>query len=199
MSERFSEEDLAPDSSARRATRTWMIDRLAAATGVTAAGLVLGGMLALGAAAAPAVFSLTPRPFSGHAMGQAFTRFGQIALGAACVALLVEVVRALLHRRTPQRPWDRVRRLVSIGVAGCAATMAFNLTPAISRLHESGAVRGEGEQGMLLEATHRRAELVGKLESGLALTLIFLHVLTLRGRVEDDEEVSAPLPPGPRP
>jgi hypothetical protein len=197
MSERFSEEDLAPDSSERRATRTWALDRVAAAAGVTAAGLILGGMLALGAAAAPAVFALTPRPSSGYAMGLAFTRFGQIALGAACAGLLIEVARALLHRRAPQRPWDRVRRLVAIGLAGCAATMAFNLTPEIRRLHESGAVRGEGEQGMLLEATHRRAELVGKLESGLALGLIFLHVLTLRGRTEE-EEVSAPLPPGPR-
>jgi hypothetical protein len=196
MSERFSEEDLAPDSTERRAARGWVIDRLAAATGVTAAGLVLGGMLAV--AAAPAVFSLTPRPFSGYAMGQAFTRFGQVALGAACVALLVEVVRTVIHRRGVQRPWDRVRRLVAIGVAGCAAAMAFNLTPEITRLHEAGAVRGEGEQGMRLEATHRRAELVGKLESGLALALIFLHVMTLRGRVEDDEPAQAPLPPGPR-
>ena len=61
--------------------------RLAAAVGALAAGVWVGGMVALGACAAPFVFRMTPAPYSGDAMGAAFARFDQIALGAA-VALL---------------------------------------------------------------------------------------------------------------
>ncbi len=90
MSEgRFSEEDLAPSEDDQRAARAWLYDRLAAGVGVLAAGLVLGGTIALGMSAAPAVFRLTPRPFSGNAMGVAFASFGQVALLATCVALVV--------------------------------------------------------------------------------------------------------------
>lgn len=197
----FSEEDLAPSEDEVRAKRTWLLDRLAACVGVLSAGVVLGGTLALGMSAAPAVFRLTPKPFSGTAMGAAFASFGQVALGAACVALVVEVARTILHRRSKQRPWDRVRRLVAIGLAGCAAMLAFDLTPRISRMHADGAVRGEGDAGRALDAVHQRAELVGKIEVGLAAALVLLHVMTLRGpgRPEDeDDEAEAPLPPGPR-
>lgn len=199
MSEgRFSEEDLAPSDDDRRAARAWLFDRMAAGVGVVSAGLVLGGTLALGASAAPAVFRLAPKPFSGNAMGAAFASFGQIALFATCVALLVEVVRTVIHRRSRPRAWDRVRRLVAIGLAGCAAFLAFNLTPTINGLHADGVVRGEGERGAKLDAIHAQAELVGKLEVGLALALVFLHVMTLRGLTadEEEEEAEAPLPPG---
>lgn len=198
MSETFSEDDLAPNSSEQRSKWRLAFERIAASVGISCAALIFGGMIALGATAAPAVFRLTPKPFSGTAMGAAFASFGQIALGAACIALLVEVARTMLTRHQPPQPWDRVRRLVSVALAGCAAYMALNLTPQISALHESGAVRNEGEKGALLDQTHRRAELVGKIEVGLALGLIFLHVMTLRGREPEEEEVFAPRPPGPQ-
>ncbi len=200
MSEgRFSEEDLAPSEDDQRAARAWLYDRLAAGVGVLAAGLVLGGTIALGMSAAPAVFRLTPRPFSGNAMGVAFASFGQVALLATCVALVVEVIRTVIHRRSRPRAWDRVRRLVAIGLAGSAAYLAFNLTPTINGLHAEGVVRGEGDRGAQLDAIHKRAELVGKTEVGLALALIFLHVMTLRGPVPEEEadDIQAPLPPGP--
>jgi hypothetical protein len=201
VSETFSESDLSPSPEERARARAAIIDRAAATLAVIAAGSIAGGMLAMGACAAPAVFGVVKDGSAGAAMASAFGRFDKIALAAACVALGAEVVRTFLARRERPTLVARARRLASFGVAGCATMLGMVLTPTISLLHESGAVRGEGELGAKLAAAHDRAETVGKVEVGLALLVIGLHVFTLRtpGRLdeEDGPEAQAPLPPGP--
>jgi hypothetical protein len=199
VSETFSEDDLRPSGDEVARARRDIIDRAAATVAIVSAGLIVGGMVALGACAAPAVFDLTPAPFSGNAMGAAFARFDRVAIGASVVMLAAEVVRTFLARRQRQRISVRIRRLAGIFLAMAVAYIGLSLSPAINEMHLQGVRRGEGEAGAQLEATHERAELVGKLEIGLGLLAIALHVLTIRGRSEDDDadEAEAPLPPGP--
>src|SRR6266700_2440379 len=70
--ERFSASDLEPNAGDRRAAFKARVERIATVLAVTATGLWVGGLVALGACAAPAVFHLTPSPYSGNAMGAAF-------------------------------------------------------------------------------------------------------------------------------
>jgi hypothetical protein len=200
MSEdRFSASDLEPSDEERRDERLALVDRLAAAVGALAAGLWVGGMVALGACAAPFVFQMTPAPFSGDAMGAAFARFDQIALGAAVTLLGAEVVRTYASGARARLPAARIRRVLAVVMAACAAYGGLVLSPHILELHHAGARRGVGPLGEELERTHVRAESVGKLELALGATVVLLHVLTVatRRREEDDDAV-APLPPGPR-
>ena len=199
MSDAFSEADLLPSPEEKRRTRDSVIDRVAAAVAMLAAGVLAGGMVALGACAAPAVFRLAPAPFSGLAMGEAFARFDRVAIGAAVVALFAEVVRTFLARRERPSVAQRARRLSAIALAGCTAVMGLSLSPTIRELHQGGASRGQGEAGQRLDAVHKRAELVGKIEIALAVALVGLHMATVRaGRdAEDDLEAPTPLPPGP--
>lgn len=201
MSETFTEDDLRPsDDDVARARRD-RADRAAATVATIAAGLIVGGMVALGACAAPMVFQLTPAPFSGNAMGAAFARFDRLAIGATCALLAAEVVRTFLARRSRPRVIERVRRFSGMLLAGAVAYVGLSLSPTINELHTQGVRRGEGEAGARLEAIHARAEMVGKLQVGLGLLCIGLHIFTIRGRSEDDEDLDAPapLPPGPLP
>ncbi|WP_437742309.1 DUF4149 domain-containing protein [Sorangium sp. So ce302] len=197
----FSEADLAPSPEERAASRRSLIDRVAASVAALAAGAWVGGIVALGACAAPFVFRLAPAPFSGDAMSAAFARFDQFALGAAVILLGAEVARTWAAYRQGAGRAARVRRVVAMVLAGCAAYVGLALTPRIAALHREGVRRGEGELGMELERVHRRAELVSKSEVFLGASLVLLHVFTLGARrpeQDDDEEAAAPLPPGPR-
>lgn len=200
----FSEDDLAPSADDLRRRRTARLEKGAAICASLAAGVVVGGMVALGACAAPAVFRLVPLPLSGDAMGTAFARFDSIAIGGAAVILGAELLRTFLGRRARPTLLGRARRISGIVLAGLISLMALSLTPTINELHRAGVTRGQGEDGQRLDAVHRRAELIGKLEALLALALIGLHIGTLRSAAElaDDEaeveDAPAPLPPGPR-
>jgi putative copper export protein len=199
---RFTEEDLAPSVDDRAAVRAAVVDRVATSVAVLAAGFWVGGLIALGACAAPFVFRLTPAPFSGDAMGAAFRRFDSFAMGASVAICGAEVVRTFLARRRRRAVVERLRGALAIALAAAAAYVGLALTPRILELHQAGARRGDGGQGVELDSVHRRAEAVGKAEVGLAVVLVGLHVFTLRARrPEDDEDdlgAAAPLPPGPR-
>lgn len=200
--ERFTAADLLPSEDELRARRLAVIDRAAATVAVVCAGALVGGLVALGFCAAPMVFKL-PRALAGNVMGAAFARWDRVAMGAAALLLVCEIVRARVAGSRRRKPVVMVRRITAVLVALCTAYIGAFLSPRILGMHHEGVTRGEGEQGAELEATHKRAELVGKVEAALALALVGLHVFTLRGRGEDDDEddddAPAPLPPGPRP
>lgn len=197
---RFTEADLAPDPEELRARRKAMADRIAATVAALSAGVFVGGMVALGACAAPFVFRLTPAPFSGDAMGAAFARFGQIALGASVLILGGEVVRTWASGKRGRTIGARVRRIAGILLAVLTAYVGLTLTPRINQMHRAGVIRDESPEGQALERTHKQAEMVGKVEVALGIVLVFLHVLTLPARRpsdEEEEEAVAPLAPGP--
>ncbi len=199
----FTDEDLLPNSEdlarERVARRRDGIDRAAAIVAVLAFGMFAGGMIALGATAAPVVFKL-PHPLSGNTMGEAFSRFDSMAIGCALVGLGAEVVRTVVSLKTPPRGWaPRARRYLAILLACGTLFTGLQLSPQIMAAYQAGVRRNVGSEGATLEQTHKTAELVGKIDVGLASMLVALHMLTLGGarRDEDDEEVLAPLPPGP--
>ena len=65
----------------------------AATVAVVALSIWVGGLVALGACAAPIVFKVVPAPLSGDAMGAVFRRFDGLAIGAAVVVSGCEAVR----------------------------------------------------------------------------------------------------------
>ena len=199
--EQFSAADLEPSADELRARRRGVIDRVATSLAVLAAGALVGGLVALGAGAAPLVFGMLPRAIAGNVMGAIFSRWDRVAMGASGMLLVAEIVRTWASGARARQLPARLRRIASVLVALCVAYIGTSLSPRIMELHRSGVHRGEGEQGAELEAVHRRAELVGKIEIVLALGLVALHVFTLRTRDDDeneDDDAPAPLPPGPR-
>lgn len=199
--ERFTAADLEPSEDEIRARRRGVIDRVAASVAVLCAGALFGGLFALGFCAAPMVFRLAPAPFSGNAMGAAFARWDRVAVVLAGLLLVCEVVRTWAARGRSRRLVPRIRRVAAVLMGLAVVYIGTNVSPRILQLHESGARRGEGAEGAELDAIHKRAELVGKIEAALAVALVGLHVFTLRTRDDDEEEgddAPAPLPPGPR-
>jgi putative copper export protein len=201
----FTEADLAPSAHELQLARRHLGDRVATALAVTCCGAWAGGLLALGACAAPMVFRLTPYPHSGNAMSAAFARFDTVAVGLSVGLLGCEVARTLLSLHRKQLLAVRVRRYLSILAALGAVFTATRLTPAIQALHRGGARRGFGEAGARFEVLHTQAEMIGKVTVLLAVVLIFLHVFTLStggneapdpDKDDEQDEVRAPLPPG---
>lgn len=196
----FTAADLEPSDDEKRAARRALIDRVATTVAVISAGTWIGGMIALGACAAPFVFEMTPAPASGYAMGAAFARFDQIAIGAAVLLLGAEVARTLVAGRKSRTIAARVRRFLSVLMALGAVYTGLKITPRILALHHDGVRRGLGEGGMELERIHHAAELIGKAVTLAGVIVIALHVFTLGAKKlddDDDEYVPAPLPPGP--
>lgn len=188
----FDESDLGPSDDERRARRRLVADRVATTAAVTALGVWAGGLVALGACAAPFVFELTPYPFSGQAMGAAFRRFDSIAIGCGVVALGAEVVRTLAAAGQSQSRWMRVRRYLAIAMSVSALYAGMRLTPTIIDMHGQGVRRNVGARGAELERIHRQAELIGKATVPLAVVLIALHIFTgLRHRAERREQSDA--------
>ena len=196
----FTAADLEPSDDDKRAARRALVDRVAASVAVLVTGVWIGGMIALGACAAPFVFEMTPAPMSGYAMGAAFGRFDQIAIGAAVLLLGAEVARTLVAGRRSRTLAARARRLAAVLMALGAVYTGLRITPRITTLHHEGARRGLGEGGAELERIHRSAELIGKAVTLAGVVVITLHVFTLglKRPEEDDDDAPAPLPPGPR-
>jgi hypothetical protein len=131
-------------------------------------------MLALGALAAPVVFGTLPAPLSGDVMTPIFRRFDKVALACAAVLLVVEVVRAA--GRLPVERLDVARIIAALGAAGLVAWQAMVLSPRIESLHVRGAVRGDGDLGRALDATHRLVENEAKVQLLLVVAVVALHV-----------------------
>ncbi len=198
----FSEADLEPDPEEESARRRYLIDRIATLVAVCCAGVLAGGLLALGYCAAPFVFRLTPPPHSGFAMGAAFARFDSIAIGCGVIVMGCEVLRTLLARKRRPTTAARVRRYVAILMAAGAAYSGLHLSAGIVSFYGQGVRRGIGPDGAKLDSLHQQAEVIAKAQIPLAALLIGLHVFTLRSPRDEEEEdelaAAAPLPPGPR-
>ena len=69
--------------------------RTLAIVALLAVAVWLGGLVALGAVAAPVVFSTVPWPSSADAMSIVFRRFDAVAMACAAIVLATEAVRAV--------------------------------------------------------------------------------------------------------
>ena len=139
--------------------------------------LWLGGMIALGAIVAPVIFGTVPSPLSADAMTVVFRRFDKVAIACAVTILLTEVGQAIV--RKPLLRIDIARAAVSVVGAALVMETALSISPTIEALHRAGAIRGLGDLGMQLQATHDLAVLCGKAQAIVAIVLIGLHVFGL--------------------
>ena len=151
--------------------------RVTTSVSVVAAGVWLGGILALGAIAAPVVFGIVPAPTSADAMAVVFTRFDGVAMTSAVLVLLAEAARA--YAREPRTRLVLTRMAVAVITSALAITEGLIVTPKIAGLHRAGAIRGFGPLGQELESTHHLAEQMGKAEVVLLIAFLVLSVITV--------------------
>jgi hypothetical protein len=162
---------------------------------LVAVALWMGGMVALGAIAAPVVFRVVPAPTSADAMTIVFRRFDMLAMACAAVVLLVEVALAVTTRPILRR--DIARAFAALIAGGLAVTTGAFLSPKIAGLHEAGAIRGLGALGEELDRAHRAAVTCGNVTMLLLIVVIVLHVIG-RGTTTGSES-GARVPPSAKP
>jgi hypothetical protein len=151
--------------------------RIGSSLALLAVAVWMGGLLALGALAAPVVFRVAPFPASADAMTIVFRRFDLVAMGCSAMVLATEAVRPALRVRFA--PVDHARAALSVAAAGLAVFEGTRVSPRIAELHASGALRGVGPSGAELSRLHDLAEACGKLELVLLAVIVVLHVVTL--------------------
>jgi len=95
--------------------------------------LMVGGMLALGAFAAPAVFSSFPRAEAGEAMTQVFLRFDNVLLGCAVLIIAGEVGR-FLGGWIETSTLGMARWVLLAAIVGITLFNSLSLNPTINRL-----------------------------------------------------------------
>jgi len=142
-----------------------------------AAAVWLGGLVALGAVAAPIVFSHVPLPQSADAMSAVFRRFDAVAMTCAGLVVASEVARRLAGPRFTRL--DCGRAFTSLLAAAAAVIEGGSLSPRIAALHAAGAVRDANAAGLELARLHDQAEALAKAEVTLLAIVVVLHVLSL--------------------
>jgi hypothetical protein len=153
------------------------VQRALAVVALLAVAVWLGGLAALGAVAAPVVFSMVPWPWSADAMTVVFRRFDAVAMACAAIVLTTEAVRGIGGLSATRV--DRARALVSLLAAGAAVLEGVKISPRIAALHAAGAIRGVDGPGIDLARLHDQAEWCGKAELLLLSVAVVLHVVAL--------------------
>jgi hypothetical protein len=153
------------------------IRRVASTVALLAIAVWLGGLVALGALAAPVIFSMVSLPTAADAMVVVFHRFDLVAMTCAALVLIAEAVRA--GAAPPVSRVDIARGVASALAAALAVLEGTVVSPRITALHESGAIRGLGAGGMELARLHNLAELCGQSQLVLLAAVVALHVAAL--------------------
>ncbi|HET8568412.1 MAG TPA: DUF4149 domain-containing protein [Candidatus Limnocylindria bacterium] len=138
--------------------------------------VIVGGGLALGAFAAPALFKELPRPDAATAFGEALRRYDGAALVAAIVAILTAWIRAVNYETVDERHWLRFAALVVMAGATVYASAYANpvarqfrrATAGFDDLPEGHPARREFAK---LHAASRRAGALAVLAGLVALFL----------------------------
>src|SRR5262245_24671524 len=99
---------------------------------ILALALWIGGMVALGAIAAPVVFGTVPAPTSADAMTIVFRRFDKLAIACVLIVLLVEATLALKSKVTRV---DLARGILAAIACACAIVGGVYVSPQIEALH----------------------------------------------------------------
>jgi|HubBroStandDraft_1064217.scaffolds.fasta_scaffold02113_2 putative copper export protein len=152
------------------------IVRVVSVVALLAIAVWLGGLVALGALAAPVVFSIVALPTAADAMTVVFRRFDLVAMTCAALILGSEATRALGGRLGRV---DVARVAVCAVAAAAAVVEGTQVSPRIAELHAGGVSRGLGAAGVELAHLHGLAELLGKAQVLLLGLAVALHVAAL--------------------
>ncbi len=151
--------------------------RILSIVALLAVAVWLGGLTALGAVAAPIVFSTVPWPSSADAMSLVFRRFDSVAMACGAIVLATEAARPVAGIAFSRL--DHGRAFLSLLAAVAAVVEGIEISPRIAALHAAGAIRGVGEAGLELARLHDWAERCGKTELVLLALVLGLHVVAL--------------------
>jgi len=153
------------------------VGRVASTIALVAIAVWLGGLVALGALAAPVVFSVVSLPTAADAMTIVFRRFDTVAMTCAALVLASEAARGIGRARFARV--DLARLAVSALATALAVLEGARVSPRIAELHATGVIRGLGAGGAELARLHEWAELCGKTEVAFLVVAIALHVAAL--------------------
>lgn len=160
-------------------------------------GLMIGGMLALGAFTAPVLFKMFPRPEAGEAMTIIFRRYDAVL----AVALGVIVLGQAISWFVDGCPWQ-------LGTAGwirfglftaLTVTMAYGIwfvSPKMTTLLNTENFRNDAALQQEFRALHTQSEKVYKL--GMLLAVLMMASLSFAGGCPVMVDTTAPevaLPP----
>jgi uncharacterized protein DUF4149 len=165
------------DHSTPRRARRESLRRVTAVVALLAVTVWLGGLLALGAIAAPVVFSVVPLPSSADAMTLVFRRFDRLVMACAAVVLGADAVRAAA--RVPFAVSGRFRVGTSALASALAVFEGTSVSARIAALHSAGVLRGIGSGGLELARLHEVAEWCGKAQVALLVAFVVLEVIGL--------------------
>ncbi len=152
------------------------IRRVTSIVALLAIAVWLGGLVALGAIAAPVVFSIVSLPTAADAMTVVFRRFDLVAMTCAAAILVSEAISALGARFGRV---DIARSVVSAVAAVAAVFEGTEVSPRIAMLHAAGVSRGLGSGGTELARLHGVAELLGNAQVLFLAVAVALHVAAL--------------------
>jgi membrane-associated HD superfamily phosphohydrolase len=141
--------------------------------------LLGGGILALGAFSAPALFQTLSRADAGRAMTQIFRRFDRIVLGAALVQLTAYAgIVAFKSGQVSTVVW--LQLMVSVLSALLAGVLVKTVNPKLEQLQiqcSDPAVSGSEAIEAEFSKLHQSSEKLYKLLSLLAFSLLVLNPL----------------------
>jgi len=182
----------APGDVAGVPRRGVLTERISSVVALLAVAVWMGGILALGALAAPVVFAVVSLPTSADAMTIVFRRFDTIAMVCAALVLATEAARAM---RGTRHRFDRARSLFSFLAAVLAVFEGISVSPRIAHLHALGVRPGPGSSsgaaamGASLSRLHEVAVACAQTQVVLLAVVVALHVVTLssaRGEVAEN-------------
>jgi putative copper export protein len=151
--------------------------RILSTAALLAIAVWLGGLVALGAVAAPVVFATVSFPSSADAMSIVFRRFDSVAMTCAAIVLATEAVRPVAGLAFER--FAHVRAAGSLLAAVAAVFEGVKISPRIAALHAAGAIRWIDEPGRELAHLHDVAEWCGKIELVLLAAVVALHAVAL--------------------
>jgi hypothetical protein len=146
--------------------------------------LMIGGMLALGAFVAPAVFGHFPREEAGKVMTLIFRRYDYILLPSVGLIALGEILRTWVHGYSTHIV-ARVRYVVFIILVVLSLFSILVVNPKIEAYQHAGALRGVGAEGIAFDSLHRKSEALYKSE--LLLAIILLILVSIPPRLSREE------------
>ncbi len=145
---------------------------------VVSLGLMMGGMLTLGAFVAPMVFRSFPVDQAGAVMTVIFRRFDAVLLVCLAGVALGEVVRFLTKADKGSKLLARLRRVSVLGLMAVTLYGSLMVHPQIEAFQKAGVRRGVGVEGQAFECLHKTSESLYKTDFVLStVTLILLALI----------------------
>jgi Domain of unknown function (DUF4149) len=132
---------------------------------------MIGGMLALGAFVAPALFHNFPLPEAGIVMTAIFRRYDIVLAVSVAFILMGEIIHLSTVGFSKQLK-DRFRLVMVLLIAIVSFFSLVLIHPKMEGYQKAGVVRGVGETGMQFDKLHKQSETLYKAQLILAVILL---------------------------